>query len=259
MKAPMAFLFVYLIFSLLFSVPGLMAQVPWLMPGAMPGLGTGSAVGVLVFLAIGVPIGFGSYLVVMYIWAGILHGVSRMFGGQGSYAGSFRLVAYAQAPSLLFGLLSMVIGLAMGPAAGPNSGASSRVLQRPYQTVPYLRLARAVHSQGEGSGRLLRVPGRRIPHVSPQGPGNSFPYGQASRSPLNSANPIAMLLALVGLVVYVIYLGIGVYHVHNVCTGSAAGVAIVSAIAGIFIVFMLAMLLGVFVAAVLMGMRGAMH
>jgi hypothetical protein len=68
-----------------------------------------------------------------------------------------------------------------------------------------------------------------------------------------------MLVTLVGLVVYVLYLGIGVYQVHNVSTGSAAGVAIVSAIAGVFIVFMIAMLLGVFFAALLVGMRGAMH
>jgi hypothetical protein len=243
-KAPLAFLFAYLLVNLIFCLPGFMA-------GKYPGISPASTPGMAVAMAIGMPIGLAIYLGMLFVWAGIVHGTSKLFGGQGSYAGSFRVVTYALAPLLLLGLLSTIAVMATSPISTPAAGVRPETLRTTEGAGVNVRLARQVYPGTMPRRGPIGLPGR--------GGDSAHPYGRPASSPMSGANPIALIFVLAAASVYLIYLGMGVYHVHNVSSGAAVGVSIISGIAAIVLEFVIVMLLSVFLVALIAGMRGAMH
>jgi hypothetical protein len=74
------------------------------------------------------------------------------------------------------------------------------------------------------------------------------------------AIPALLLLAqFVAGIVYLVFMGIGVTHIHGLSTGAAAGVAVISGVAAVVLWIIFVVMIGVLFAAILVGMRGAAH
>ena len=101
-------------------------------------LGYGSRLGEYGFLAIiivvlAVPVVFATYVVAHLIGGGLAHLAGRLFGGAGTFSGSFRASVYAFAPiSLLLivaGLLTMVLTPPWDAASGGSRGLDNPLIQ----------------------------------------------------------------------------------------------------------------------------------
>ena len=247
LKAPLAFLLVY---SLLSGLLGMISLTLRPLPGLPPMSG---GIGLIVGFAIFAVVGWLLSTLTMLVWAGIVHGICKLFGGQGSYAGTFRATVYALAPMPLFSILFLLLSAASGPPRMPGLGAQGPSIIVPGEEPAQLQFARVSHrrafSGGAAAGRIYRAP------VSQGFPG--MPAGPAAASPMGAMSPLILLAFFVAGIVYLIFMGIGVAHIHGIGSGAAVGVVILSGVAAFVLYVILAVMLGVLFAAILVGMRGA--
>jgi tetratricopeptide (TPR) repeat protein len=231
LKAPMAFWLVYCVLTFVAAIPiylimGMGMMIPFL----------------LIFLAFG----FAISTLLLFIWAGIVHGVSRMFGGQGGYSGSFRACAYASGPWLVIGLLAGLLSAGSMPKPAGGFPPGRLGYAAPQADAPRIVLAQYPGgSPYGGRGGVSGMPGA---------PGSS-PFGANPMNPF-AANPLALVLNLVGMVYYFVMLGMGVFHIHRLSPGGAVGVSIVSGLAALVILVGIVVLFSALLAAAFMGMRG---
>jgi hypothetical protein len=247
-KAPLGFLLTYsLISTLMTLVPFATGQMPGM--STLPGVGL-AVVGVVILL-LGIPI----TILFSFVWAGIVHGICKMFGGQAGYSGTFRATTYALAPLPIFGLASILISAASGPPTTPGFPPRTGSITVPGSAQPRLVFAR---SRGFNPAVRSLAAGDRFgsaPNASraglPMGPGGS-PFGRTS--------PLATLISLLGVGVYLVFMGIGVAHIHCLSTGGAVGVAVISGIATVVMFVLFVIILGVGIAALAVaGSRGFGH
>jgi hypothetical protein len=247
LKAPLAFLLLYILFT---SLLGLIWVTLRPIPGLPPMFG---GLGFIVGLVIGSVVGWLVIMVVMFGWAGIVHGICKLFGGEGSYAGTFRATVYALAPLFLLYPFFLLLTAASGPTHMPGLGLQGPAIVVPGGEQPRLQFARVSNRRAfpgrTADGKMYRSP-------ASQG-FRGMPTGPAGRSPL-SAIPLLILLAeFVAGIVYLVFMGIGVAHIHGLSTGAAAGVAIISGVVAIVLCVIFVVMIGVLFAAILVGMRGA--
>ncbi len=255
LKAPLGFLVIYLLFSIAGSIP------MFLKLGAS-GLPTG------MLLLFGIGVGVPLSLVGLFIWASIVHGASRLFGGQASYAGSFRAATYPLGPMFLVSVVAMLITLATGSQPMPNYGTLGSRDTAPGR--PALRMVRSLSPDASADVRMARYRRRGYPggaRPAPVGPGNPYQrggYPGGARAPIGPGgqfmpfgrpSPAAVGLNFLGGIYYLALLGMGVFHIHRLGSGAAIGVAILSAVAAIMAYFVLAVVIGVGVVALMGGMR----
>ena len=194
-------------------------------------LGIAGGIGAIIGGAIGAVIS----LIFVFIIGGIIHGVSRLFGGDGEYSGSVGSYIYSMAPSYAVLVTIMVIGMGfMGTIRAAMMGGN-----RMGSAAPQGTLIRAQYSPpNAGRSPFGNSPGGAY------SPGGMQPgYGSPYNSPYNStysprANPFAamgmgvlLLMVLVGLGMFVwmaVLLGMGLCATQNLSTGGAVGTVIVS-------------------------------
>jgi hypothetical protein len=247
LKAPLAFLLVY---SLLSGLLGMISLTLRPLPGLPPMSG---GLGFIVGFAIFAVIGWLMSTLTMLVWAGIVHGICKLFGGQGSYAGTFRATVYALAPMPLFSILFLLLSAASGPPRVPGLGVQSPAIIVPGGAPAHLQFARVRRQRAFSGG----IAGRQMyrPPVSPGYGG--MPTGPAAGSPLGAMTPLILLAFFVAGIVYLIFMGIGVAHIHGVGPGAAVGVVIISGVVAFVLYLVIVVVLGVLLAAILVGMRGA--
>jgi hypothetical protein len=188
---------------------------------------------------------------IMFTWGGIIHMCARMFGGQGSYSGSFRAATYSQAPYFALALLATALTPLMlpkelrGSALPPPTAMLALAREE-----PRLQFAQATPPGFPGA------PG-------PGAPGPGIPGGgseaqarqqamQAMSRVLSAVVPILILL-LVGWLWGTVNLVIGLSEIHEIGVGPAIGVVVVANI----IVWVLLAIIGFAIGAAIVGMVAA--
>jgi hypothetical protein len=212
----------------------------------------------------GIACGYLGVLAVSFIWGGIVHGVTRLLGGQGSYSATFRAVTYANAPGLACNLLSMIVMMAMmgglvASIVGSARGTGVSALPQP------IRVAQA-NPPGAPFGQTPGFPGGA---GQPGGPGMGGPFGSSSSTPTPQLSPeqlaqmvaamiIPSLISFIGGIWSLVLLGMGLAHVHSMSGGAAAGSVVLSVVVVIviYVVLYFLMFAGL-MAAVLSGAGGA--
>lgn len=184
----------------------------------------------------------------MHIWAVSIHGLSRLFGGQGSYSGSFRVAAYSSAPSLL-ALIFFFVALALLPksagvarafpgAAGPQPRIEAGLAQfgaPPQPGMPRFGSPQFGAPPQPGMPPQFGTPGR--PGFQPGGGfSNGLPGGnRPGLSPEQAAQILGSLgwafgILLIGSIWSTVLAGIGIAHVHGVGTGQAVFAVILASL-----------------------------
>jgi hypothetical protein len=120
-KAPLALLLAYAVIGVLSMVAAnwLVFRAQFRGPIAIGPTGLLALMQVLPFLILGLVLGpvlwWVLSTVIMVVWAGLVHLVCKLFGGQADYAGTFRAATYAAAPVAILFLAAILI-----PAAIPS-------------------------------------------------------------------------------------------------------------------------------------------
>ncbi len=83
-----------------------------------------------------------------------------------------------------------------------------------------------------------------------------FPSAPATGSPMRNASPLSFLILFLMIVVYLVYLGIGVSHIHGLTAGAAVGVALISGVVSIVLFVVCVIVISVGLVALLAGLRG---
>jgi hypothetical protein len=174
---------------------------------------------------------FGSAItaVVNFISAGILYLVSKIFGGQGSYAGMYRTVTYTQAPYFLYLLLGVGLLIPLG------GSAVVAVFNEARDNAMYSAQTRRQNSDPFSSSGGFNQP-------QPFG-GSSDPFSGASRPSRGSNSAVAALVAstaTIGIIYYIglipvliwmlVMMGMGIAHTQRLSTGAAVGTIVLGAI-----------------------------
>ena len=221
-SAPLSLLLVYSLFI------GLYLLGVTLIMGAGGGAG---AIGGVIALVIGIPLFFVVFAFGALIWSGIVYGISRLFRGAGTYAGAFRAVMYATAPSMTLSLIAGLITIALMPK--PNFSQTS---------MPQGQIVRAQYSRPNNPSS---TPGGNASGGFGSGPsyGSSSEggmTGSASRTPYGSSqfgnpmtsfgggNPLSMLINLIAFVWSAVLLGMGMRATQRMSTGGAVGTVVIS-------------------------------
>ena len=206
--------------------------------------------------AIAVPILYIIFAICNLIWAGIVHGVSRMFGGTGEYSGTFRASVYSWAGLAVVSCLSSLIF--PSPARTMLTGMAE----------PQVKVARAQYSRPSSDQPTFSRPrsGSAGAFGNPPAfgnPGGAGAYGGSSygarnpyANPFSAINPLQMLLSLAAMVWGAVLLGMGVAATQRVSTGSAIGTVIVSSIVGFILFFAICFLIGFMFAGILASTMG---
>jgi tetratricopeptide (TPR) repeat protein len=244
LAAPLSFLFAC---AITVALP--MTIVRWIKLGASL-VGRGSP-----FIGIGCG-WIGTFIILagfVFVAAGVLHLVCKMFGGQGGYSASFRAVSYGGAPLAITWLLAMIIAnfsspLTQSSSVGPQPGAGSRV----------------VLAQIGGPGTVPRQfgPGTSgLPGSSGLPGGSGFP-----RSPFSTSGPspgasaaaglVALVVLLPGYIWHWILLGMSLPPLHGMSGGAAAGAVVVYLIAFLIAVCGLGFLFGALILGIVSGLTG---
>lgn len=267
LAAPISFLLVWVVaLMLLVMVPLSVANVMAI--GAAAGAtgntgarGAGYLVGMIVGVIIGVICGSVLYWVVlmisMFIWAGIVHLICKMFGGVAGYSGTFRACTYALSPAPLFLLLA---GLVLFFVEAPELRATPRRAPSPTLRSYHGQILVAQNFQVRPSAPP-GVPGGQFPQANspfPSRPGGGFPGVGPSAFPLAKPTPITSLIVIVSGIYYMVLMGIGVANIHSLSTGKAVGVAILSTIVNLVISLVIAMAFGLLLVGMLAGAMGGM-
>jgi hypothetical protein len=215
LKGPAAFLLAYALMS------GLTQMIANLMePGASTPYGAGRGFGALCGAA---SCGWVMLMLMYFVWAGLVHGISKLFGGQGSYAGSFRACAFASAPMCTVA----IIGNLLTPLMLPKT---PQLPNRQTTSITAPRTERAPYEQAQIGGPPS------FPSPSPGRPG--FPGGSpGGGSPQEAMQIIQQVLTML-LPIFILYIVgylwsmvlqvIGVAEIHQVGTGAAVGVVLIS-------------------------------
>jgi hypothetical protein len=74
-------------------------------------------------------------------------------------------------------------------------------------------------------------------------------------SALGGSSPLGMMINLLGFIYYLALLGVGVFHIHRLNSGAAAGVVAISGVIAVVLFVGLFMVIGVALVAMLMGAR----
>jgi hypothetical protein len=202
---------------------------------------------------IGIPIGV---FLVMYIgwllFALIVHGTTRMFGGSAGYSGTFRAVALAAAPCPIFIVISMLMGAGtVAPRYGAAYAPPTHVM-----AVQYQRPGGGPVGRPSFGGAGVGGPNGGAPFGGPSQFGQRPTAGDpaAAMEALARAAPMFLIGGIV-LVWCLTLLGIGVAHIHQLSSGAAAGVTLLSLLFSGIILFGISFLLGM----VMVGALSSMH
>lgn len=179
---------------------------------------------------------------ILFMWAGMLHGTSRMFGGKASFAESFRVTAFGAGPLLL----AMTLGMAVVSLMTPSPDAlrkSSRTMEVPARSwagQPTIDTASAplTLAQFNPSGPPGFPSTRPAPYGVPPGASSG---GAANRTAgrealkqvwqgIQTAMVPATIIVCMGFLWATILHIIGIGEVHEVGTGSAVGAALIPAL-----------------------------
>jgi hypothetical protein len=241
MNAPMSFLLACTISMTLVSFLINMVRRFSSLAGGGPFTG-GSPFGVLC----GGLCGWVVLLVFLLAAAGVVHGLCKMFGGQGSYAGSFRAVTYAGAPIPIFWVLGSLI-------AGYVVSSSAAELQRTSQVVPAPPGAIVLAQADGGFGQLGPVRGfggsgtsggglSGLPEAGSTSGPSAGDRAQAART-LNLAGDIfskyftaLLLISLPGFLWAWFLLWIALAEIHSLGAGQSAGVVMIAVLIGSIII-----------------------
>ncbi len=238
-KAPIAFLLFSALAQAVFSLIGGVFRP------AMLGL-------TLAAVAFSLTIGFLLTLLVLRIGAAMVHGIGKMFGNQGEPAGSFRALAYCQAPFLIFSVITSLASPLIG------AGAGSLGMALPQRPGIILKQSQNTPDSPFNSPRSSRY--------SPSGRYGGGSYSGTSSTPRNPfSNPalagimalgvFGMLLALGMFLWYVTLLVMGISSVQQISGGAAVGVVIISLIVAFVILIGVSVVIGIAFAAMFAGMR----
>jgi len=183
------------------------------------------------------------FIIGAFIWGGITHGVCKIFGGSGSFAGSFRIVSYVLAPMPFAMLLNALLSPAP-PSFGRRS-ASPPAIHAPSPTV----------SAGAGVALFQTIPG--LP--GGRQPGSPPSSNQALEELLKQRgdSPLSTLAQILFWIYQMVLMGIGIHHVHRVSTGASVGATIVLALIQIVLIVILVVFVAAVVFAAIMGAAGA--
>jgi len=243
LKAPLSFL---LALAFAFRIITFVADLALGLANGTRIASLGGAFCIWVFLMIG-----------MFVWAGMVHLVTRMFNGQGGFGGSFRAVTYAQAPTMILGAIAYIflassVADMMKKPGGP--GALSLAIYAPQVVVRPVQLAQA------GPPGLPGGP----PAGFPGGPGSSFPGGgmpgPGGRSPQEAQAILARLVGmfLLPLLIYslggiwtLVLTGMGVAHIHGTGNGATVGILFIANLVANVIATIIGFVLGGAIMAVL--------
>ncbi len=194
----------------------------------------------------------------MFIWGGIVHMCTRMFGGQGSYNQTFRTAVYASAPTCLFAILVNLLAPFVGPK--PPAAPPARGMATP---PAYVAAWQGPPPMGGPGFQPAPMPG---PPGFPGAPG--APGGGAGRpgveqlqellkQTLGAIVPLLVLLGL-GWLWSTALLVIGLAETHGMSTGSAVGAAVVAnvisaVIVGVLVFALAGTIMGLIAAAAARG------
>lgn len=241
MKAPLAAIMCYWLVWVIFGAAAAIKL------GMSSVNGTGLGIATILGLVVLYPL----LVLGMLFQAALTHGVGRLFGNSATYAGSFRVVAYAYGPYALFAIFVQCASIAMPVPASPGTAsAAGYVIQAQFGG----RGGAQPGMPGDAGGALGGRAGRL-------GAGGQMPFG---RGPVTAASlsPQTMnmlfvrgILAFIGFVWSMIVFGIGVANIQRIGTGGAIGVIVLVAIVDGAIVLLLSLILGaaIFAAAVASG------
>ncbi len=219
-------------------------------------LGIAGGIGAIIGAAIGAVIS----LICVFIIGGIIHGVSRLFGGNGEYSGTVGAYIYSMAPTYAVLVTIMVIGMGfMGTIRAAMMGGN-----RMGSAAPQGVLLHAQYTEPSTSRSPFGNPGNRAYTPGGMQSGYGSPYNSPYSSRSSRANPFAamglgilMVMGLIGLGMCVwmaVLLGMGLCATQNLSTGGAIGTVIVSFIVMIGIGFVLSFAL----ASMFVGMASSM-
>ena len=213
----------------LFTIYALLLLLVGVVAGLVSGAGPLSS---LLRQVITIPV----MLLVWAIFAVIVHLLSRAFGSSLNYGASFRSVVYSAAPYITSILILSVASSFMLKSVVNGTGAVSSL-----NTPPALTRAQFKTPPGAPGGRQFGRPGQSGANGFSR-PGSAFgtPGGlQGGQMPANAGGVIQQMLGMVALILGIMgiggiwsigLLGVAVANIHEISGGSAAGVAILSAI-----------------------------
>jgi hypothetical protein len=229
LRPPLAFLLFCTAATLLLTF------VP-VLPVLLPGLPVIAAMVAVPLLAVGLAAAGLIVTLASFVWAGLVHGICRMLGGQGTYSGSFRATTYALAPVPIFHVVSALVMLfampQLPPGLGPPGAASRGNASEPARLFVSPSGRVSVSPRAMADDRAFALSGREGPRGLSSLPAGGFPRRDTS--------PLGLFLGLLATGVYFAFMGIGVSRIHGLSPGAAAGVALLSGVTS-------AVLLGVFV------------
>jgi hypothetical protein len=212
----------------------------------------GSAGGAAAFIAmflvlLVIPIFFVLYAFGALIWSGIVYGISRLFRGSGTYAGAFRAVMYASAPTMTLSLIGGLITIATMPK--PSGIPPMNMPQGQIVRAQYSRPYNPSSMPGGNSGGLDNGSAYGKPSYGGMtGSPYSAPYGRSRfGGPMSNpfaANPLAMIINLIAFVWSAVLLGMGLRATQRMSTGGAVGTVVISyaLLVGFFIVLRVGMI-----------------
>jgi hypothetical protein len=188
--------------------------------------------------------GWCMLMLVFFIWAGIMHLGCKIFGGQGSYTGTFRAVSFAAAPTFLLLALSNLLAPVLVPKNLQTSAPAPAAI---------------VAARGRASGvRLAQAGG--VPSLPPGRPGSPGAQGQAdptqlALSILTALVPL-MLFYVIGYIWSLVLQVVAVGQIHQLGTGQAVGAVFVANVVSWLIGGGLILVFGVMIAGLVAAAGG---
>ena len=190
-------------------IVGLYFVIVMFMMGSVSG--AAGIMALLVVLLI-IPLFFVLYAFGGLIWSGIVYGISRLFRGSGTYAGVFRAVMYASAPTMTLSLIGGLITIAMMPK--PSGMPTMNMPQGQIVRAQYSRPYSPPSMPGGNFGGFGNRPNYGSPSYGGMtGSQSSSPYSRSRfGGPMSNpfaANPLSMIINLIAFVWSAVLLGMG--------------------------------------------------
>ncbi len=206
-----------------------------------------------IFILLGIPFLWGIFIVTNYVLSGVIYGLSRLFGGSGSYTGAYRACVYGWAPYTVMTVLAVLVGLVLSPTPAPSASTN------PFATGAFNQQS-TMQPGGFPSSRMRRPgtnPFSNQTSESPFGttgssPSTTNPFMEGfKKGSAGTSNPVSMLLTFGGFVWGLVVLGMGLKATQRISTGAAVGVAILQMVVWVGLLLVIGVVLGAALAGIM--------
>ncbi len=215
--APMAML---LAFSIIVCTGNLISQVFRGQPGLFIGVMAGG-------MAFAIPFVWFAYMVSNYVLSGLLYGLSRMFGGTGTFKGIFRACTYGWAPYAVASLAWVILSAIFLPAPPGSRVPDPLAPEQSNQRTQSQTDSSGTGQPDMGSPDSPYRSNYNSTYNRPRRARSSFINPLSNGSTSGGIDPITAVCLLVGAIWGWVVLGMGIKATQGISTDGAVGIVVI--------------------------------